>query len=182
MVKKILLITAILLLCGGIVGLVLNHQEAGRQVKAIELADMNNSGDATPNLVILKSYSGSHMYSSAVVTLSGSYSRAQAAASASVAAQSAAAKTSADIYAAAQQACGGKGDSITQAKCNSQYIASHMASVPQTTPVAQPQPDKYKYSFKSPLWAPDLAGILLLSGVLVGILWVFITISSRKRL
>jgi hypothetical protein len=117
------------------------------------------------------------MYSSVTVTLNGSYTRAQAAAAASAAA----ANTSAQIYAAAQKACSGKSDSIVQAQCNAQYLSTHLANLPSSTPVSVPQPSEFQYKFVSPLWTADLAGVLLLAGLLVGGWWLVGMLTRRTR-
>jgi hypothetical protein len=175
MSRKILLILAILLATASVFAIRSNQRQARLQATAIMASDL--SGEVvTTQLAQLKAYSQSHLSSSSAVTLTGSYTRAQAAATAAAAA----ADTSAAVYAAAQKACSGQSDSIVQARCNAQYLSTHLSSIPATTPVPIPQPTAYQYHFTSPFWTPDLAGVLTIATILVGGLWIFISFGRRR--
>jgi hypothetical protein len=103
------------------------------------------------------------------------------AAQATAAAVSAASAASAKVYADAQAKCGGKSDSVTQAKCNHTYIAQHLAAVPTATPVAAPRLADFQYSLKSPLWTPDLSGALLLGSLTAFALSLLLTLRRSRR-
>jgi len=158
MTKRVSFVLVALLLAGA--GLYFRAQNASQAKKSVsQIIATDNTGVSTTTAITnLETYSHSHMGASVSFTLSGSFSRAQAAATASANAQSSA---SSALYAAAQRACMGHTDSITQANCNTAYIQSHLQSINMTT-VPQPKLAAYRYSFKSPFWAPDLAGALFL--------------------
>lgn len=175
MSRRILITIGLVLL--GLAGLVMwqNHARATKQVTAIVAADAAGT-DQTAQVALLKAYVASHMGSSTTVQLAGAYARAQAAAAA--AAQASAAN--AQIYAEAQRACAGKSDSIVQARCNQEYLAKRLIVVPQSAPVTAPDPASFVYKFSSPIWYPDLAGALVLGG-LVALVWAFVGGKRRKR-
>ncbi len=175
MLRKVLFILSLLLIIASVGYMSANRREADRQARAIEAADQRGE-DVTVSLATLKAYAGTHMFAGTAVALAGSYARAQATAAVSASA----ANSSAQVYAAAQAACSGKSDSIVQARCNAQYLASHLANLPSATPVPVPQPADYQFKFTSPFWAPDLAGVLFLGGALVGIWWLLLAF-GRKR-
>jgi hypothetical protein len=161
MTKRIMFVlAAALLFIGGLYVRSLNGSSSRKQ--AADIVRLDSSGaDISPTLDSLKTYVHTHMGASATVVLNGSFGRADAAAK--VAAQ--APTASAQVYADAQKACSGHTDSITQARCNTQYIQAHLANLPSPTPVPQPKVADYTYRFVSPLWTPDLAGALILGAV-----------------
>jgi beta-glucosidase/6-phospho-beta-glucosidase/beta-galactosidase len=75
----------------------------------------------------LAAYVKSHLGASVSYTLNGAYTRAEAAAKAAASATAA----NSQIYADAQKTCSGKSDSITQAKCNQDYLAKHRQTLGQ---------------------------------------------------
>ncbi len=154
----------------------LNKQEAARQAQALIAADQAGQ-DTTAPLQSLKDYIKGHMGAKADVTLSAGYERAQAAAR--VAAQAQAANS--QIYAQAQAACAGKSDSITQAKCNQEYLSKHLTSVPPPAPVAEPKLADYQHNLRSPLWTADLAGALFV-GVIAALALLLPGLRRRKQL
>lgn len=176
MIKRFIpVMVAVVLAAAGLYFMHKNSQYVKTQVAAIQSEDAT----ATPaaDLTIIKSYVSSHMGTSTNFVLTASYNRALTAAQA---AQSAAA-SNAQVYAAAQAACSGKTDSITQAKCNANYLATHLQSQTQSTPTPTPQLADYTYHLSSPLWTPDLAGALLLGGLLALGWWAFTGLPSSRR-
>lgn len=166
MSKRILFIVAgIVLAAAGIYVRATNAHEARIQADKIVAADTAGA-DTAPAIASLKDYAALHMGASVKFTLQGSYNRAKAAAEASAASASANSK----IYAAAQAACAGKSDSITQAKCNQAYIAAHLSTAPTPAPVPAPALAAYQQSVKAPFWTPDLAGALFLGAALAVVL------------
>jgi hypothetical protein len=159
MFKRLLFISAaVILAAAGLYFRAANTHTAKNQ--AAELVRTDAAGPSAPaSLASLKAFVAGHMGASVSFTLQGSYDRA--------AAQAAAAATNANsqIYADAQKACGGKSDSVTQAKCNHAYLSAHLTNVAIPTPVPAPKLADYQYNLKAPFWAPDLAGALLLGAV-----------------
>ncbi len=159
MTKWIFLAIAGLLAGAGLLVQYQNGQAARSKAASIEAADQQGLNTKT-ELDSLRRYVAGHMGASVKVTLEGSYERAQAAA------QKAAADTQAAIakvYVDAQLACVGQKNPVLQAKCNQDYVAAHPA--PATSSVLAPQLADYQYDLRSPLWAPDLAGWLLLGSL-----------------
>ncbi len=154
-------IAAIGLLVAGIFMKTSNAHSARLQADQIIQADSTGT-DTTTSLASLKAFVRGHMGASVSFTLQAAYDRAQAAAQAAAAASNA----SAQVYADAQRACGGKSDSITQARCNQQYLSSHLPNVPAPAAVAAPALSSYQYQLKAPLWTPDAAGALFLGALL----------------
>jgi hypothetical protein len=170
MIKRILFVLATLLLAGG--GLYvrsLNATSANTQAQAIIKQDAAGA-DTAAAVAALRDYAKAHMGADASFTLAGAYARAQAAAKAA----------NSQIYADAQRACSGKSDSITQARCNQDYLAKHLANVPLPTPVPEPKPADYQYHITAPLWTPDLAGALLL-GAAAALGLTLATLRRRRR-
>jgi hypothetical protein len=125
------------------------------------VADDLAAKDTTAARASLKDFAAVHMGAAVNFTLKGSYDRATATANAAATV----ADPNTQVYAAAQAACSGKTDSITQAKCNQAYLASHLVATPTPAPVVAPKLASYQYAVKSPLWSPDLAGALLLGSL-----------------
>jgi hypothetical protein len=137
-----------------------HHHQAARQDGAIVQSDINGA-DTTADINSLKAYVLAHMGASTSFTLTGSYNRAVDAAKAAANASAA----NAQVYADAQKACGGRTDSITQARCNQDYIAKHLANLPPPGPVVEPKLADYQRNFRAPIWTPDIAGALMLGAL-----------------
>jgi len=166
---------ALLLLAGGLYVRAHNASVARQKADAVVALDKTGA-DTSVDRDDLKSYVATHMGASVTYTLSGSFDAAEAAAKAAANASSG----TAQIYADAQRICGGKTDSITQAKCNQQYIQSHLANLPTPTPVVQPKLSDYQYKLRAPLWTADLAGALLLGGI-AALALAFLRMPRRRR-
>ncbi len=130
--------------------------EARQLALSVEAADIAGT-DTTANRANLNTFVNTHSATSASYDLSASYDRD---ATAAAAVTTAAKATQAQAYAAAQAACTGHTTSIAQAKCNQDYLDTHL----QLTPTPAPVPDRSKYliSLHGPLWTTDLTGALLL--------------------
>ncbi|HEY6736958.1 MAG TPA: hypothetical protein VI322_04560 [Candidatus Saccharimonadia bacterium] len=155
-----------------------NLAEAKRQAAAI--VDQDKTGAlSTSAEAELADYVKTHTGATVSYTLQGAYDRDLAAAKAAVAAASAA---NSQIYADAQKACAGKTDSITQAKCNQDYLAKHLKATP-TANISEPAIASYQRKLTGPWWAPDLAGALLLGGVIAGALglWQIRPVTKQRR-
>jgi hypothetical protein len=145
-----------------------NSSTAHKTVTEIQNTD-TAGGTVGTQLTDLKNYTKSHVGASVKFTLNGSYNRALAQAQAATAAQSSA---SSALYAAAQRACSGHTDSITQANCNTAYIQAHETAV-NLAPIPTPKLTDYQYSFNSPFWAPDLAGAFFLGAAVALVFSLF---------
>lgn len=156
--RYLFLIAAIVLAGAGIYFRASSAHSARQQADQIIVADTAGAGDVSTRIASLKAFTGNHLGSSVSFTLQSSFDRATAAATAAAAATN----SNSQIYAAAQKACAGKSDSITQARCNAAYLAQHLTNIPTPAPVPAPKLSDYQYSFKAPFWTPDLAGALLL--------------------
>ncbi|MBW4061706.1 hypothetical protein HJC99_04015 [Candidatus Saccharibacteria bacterium] len=152
-----------------------NAHHAATLATALVASD-NAAADTTASLASLKTYVHSHTGAHASFTLQASYNRVVAEAQAAAAATA----TNSQIYTAAQAACGGKTDSITQAKCNAQFLSQHLVNVPASAPVSPPLLSNYQYKLTSPLWTPDPAGWLLLGSLVVLVVGSVGIIRSKK--
>lgn len=161
MAKRLPFVLAALALIGaGLYFRTQNHQLA--QAKASHVIELDAAAtDTTAALTELKDFVKTHMGADVTFTLNGAYTRAQAAATAAAAAIA----TNSQIYADAQRLCSGKSDSITQARCNEDYLSKHLVAVPTTAPVTAPKLSDFQYHLRSPFWTPDLSGALLLGAV-----------------
>lgn len=158
MSKRILFVIAAIILLGtGIFFRASNARTARVEADQIVANDAAGQDTAAP-IDSLKDFVRLHMGASVSFALNGAYGRAQTAAQASAAS----AVPNAQVYADAQRACAGKSDSVTQAKCNQDYVAQRLSGAPTPTPVPAPRLADYQHSLKAPLWTPDLAGALLL--------------------
>jgi hypothetical protein len=134
------------------------------------ITTLDQSGqDTTTALANLSSFSHNHMHASVNVGLDASYQRA-------VMASQAASQPSGTIYAQAQAACASHADSIVQARCVTDYVSAHLQ--PTATPPPPPDRSKYQYSYHSPLWAPDAAGLAFLASL---VLLVLAVLSGGRR-
>lgn len=177
MSKWILAALALILIGGGIYMSSQNAAEARRKAAAITAADVAGQ-DTAPGLAGLKNFAAAHMGSGVTVTLTGSLQRAEAAAQQAAAAAQAA---NSEVYVAAQQACGGRRDSVTQAKCVQDYVSARLVAVPAPTPVPPPKASDYQRRINAPLWTPDLAGALLAGGSASLILATSSFIKRKRR-
>ncbi len=130
-----------------------NKQQVVRLKQQATQTDQGN-GDTKAALSELQSFAANHTSASATIELTDSYKRAVAASSSSGTGQ---------VYAQAQAACASHADSIVQARCVSSYLANHAQMGGEAQPV--PEESKYVYSYKSPVVAPDSAGLSLLVAV-----------------
>ena len=155
----LLFITAMVIVLLGCIVLVQNRQEAANQAKQIIVDDQAGTNVET-DLLKLKVYAASHMKVNVQLTLTGSYNRAVEAAKAE-------ANKSNVTYAAAQAACDKKGvDSIRQSQCVASYIAANPSP---TAAPKMPNVATYQRSYVGPAWSLDLAGVLLVVGIGLGI-------------
>jgi hypothetical protein len=177
MTKRMLFVLAALALAGA--GFYYRTQNAkGAHNRASQIVASDTAGaDTVTAQTDLASYVKQHLGASVSYTLTGSYNRALAAAQASAAAAS---QANGQIYAAAQAACAGKSDSITQANCNQAYLSTHLVNVPTTTPAPAPDLADYKHSLTSPPFAPDLAGALFV-GAAAALIMALLPQSRRRR-
>jgi hypothetical protein len=153
-----------------------NATEANRRADAIVEQDLAGQ-DPTASIAALKAYVQTHTGASVDFTLTGAYDRDLKAYQS--------AKSSTDqsqVYIEAQKACGGQRDSITQAKCVTQYVQARMAAAtPAPSPPPEPKLAKYRYDLNAPLWASDLPGALLLGAVIAALFAVAGLFTRRKR-
>lgn len=175
MLKRILFILAALMLLG--TSLYARGRSAATATAQAQVISQHDAAgaDVTTELANLQAYAKTHMGVDVKVTLSGAYAKAQTAAKAAAAASA----TNSQIYADAQRACAGKTDSVTQARCNQQYLDNHLVNVPQTTPMPEPKLADYQRSIRSPFWTPDLAGALIIGAVVA--LVMALMVGRRRR-
>ena len=143
--------------------LFLQSNAATARRKAEEIKQLDAAGKPTlQKEKELRKYSLDHMNASTEFELTGSYRRAQQ--EQQRASQN---RVNGQVYAQAQAACGGRRDSVSQAKCVREY-ASRQAPAP-VVPVTINR-KAYVRESNSPGWTPDLAGISLLAAVIAAIL------------
>ncbi len=175
MTKLVLAIVSILLMgLGGILA-VSNHNEARRQATAIVAKD-NNGQPTDTERAALKSYASIHTFGGVTVTLEAAYGRAQAQART----QADAAVSNNQLYSAAQQACSGRTDSVTQARCVQTYVSQRLTAAPAPVQVAAPKANDFTYVYASPFWSADAAGASLLGG-LAALIMAGLMQFGRKR-
>jgi hypothetical protein len=175
MSKRVLIAIVVLLAAGGFFAMLRSVGEVHKLSQTVLAADTAGQDTAVP-LGALKRYVEGHMGTSSGVTLGSGYQRAQVAAQAAATASAA----NAQIYAAAQAACTGKSDSITQAKCNQDYLAKHLVNVAPVTPVAAPKQSDFQYFFAAPVWSPDLAGALF-GGAAIALVLLVVALVRKPR-
>jgi hypothetical protein len=152
----------------------LNGKEAQHRADVIVDQDVAGTADLSPSINSLKAYVQAHMGASVNFTLTGAYDRALAQY------QAQAQPSQSQIYADAQKACAGKSDSVTQAKCNAQYLQTHLSTAPTPTPQPEPRVSAFTYNLRAPIWTPDLPGALLL-GAVVALLFSLGGLMRRRR-
>ena len=177
MMKRIFFVLAAAAL--GFAGLYFRGQssaEAGRRADAIVEQDLAGQNPASA-IEALKAYIAAHMGASVDFTLTGAYDRDLATYNA--------AKASTDqsqLYVEAQKACSGRSDSITQARCVTNYVQSRLATAtPAPSIPPEPKLSKYRYNLRAPLWSPDLPGALFLGAVLSALFAVGGLFVRRRR-
>ncbi len=161
MASRIIFVIGVLLLVGAFIVRSSNISHTNQLVASVLQADGGATDTAGP-LAAVKSFVMSHLGTHAKFSLTGSYQRDVEAAKAAAAAQA----TNSQIYSAAQAACGGKTDSITQAKCNAAYLSAHLVSIPASAPVSAPNLSAYQFYINAPFWTPDSVGLLGAFGIL----------------
>lgn len=170
MKKRLLWIVSAILFAAGLFLWSRNHSMAILQKNAILVAD-RKAQDTTVARNDLKVFVSKHMNTTTTFILDGSYGRAAVAAQGT---QQPA--TNGSLYQEAQSACASHSDSITQAHCVTNYLNAHQAvngaanAAPTTPP---PNQADYTYTYVSPKFSWDAAGILLLIGG-IGLLIAFI--------
>ncbi len=129
--------------------------------------------DVTADIKQLQTYTANHMNASVSFELSGSYQRAVDAAKAATVPNA-----NGQIYAQAQAACAGRASAVVQAQCVAAYLSAHPGPAAASAPA--PIESDYVYSFKSPAWAPDSAGISLAAAALSLIIGTALMIFKRR--
>jgi len=176
MTKRILVIVGLLLL--GLGGWLVLSNQKDAQAQAAAIVAKDNSGQAVDvEQSTLKNYAATHTGGGVTVTLTAAFQRAQAQARV----QSDAAASNAKLYSAAQQACSGRTDSITQARCVQDYVSKRLVAAPAPTQVAAPKASDFVFAYGSPLWTPDSAGACLLGGVAAMLMVGFMIIRRRQH-
>jgi multisubunit Na+/H+ antiporter MnhF subunit len=177
MLKRILFVVAAFLLLGASF-FVRSHNAAAAQAQADRIVAGDAAGtDIAAEITSLQLYARTHLGVDVAFTLNGAYTRAQAAARTAAAASAA----NSQIYADAQRACAGKTDSITQARCNQDYLDKHLTNSPQPAPVIEPKVSDYRYTIHSPFWTTDLAGALLLGAIAAFVLAIVLTARGTRK-
>lgn len=155
----LLFIVAMVITLGGCMLLVSNRQNAADQAKQIIIRDQAGTNVET-DMLKLKTYAASHMKVNVEFVLTGSYNRAVAEAKAQASSSNA-------MYGAAQASCDRRGvDSVRQSQCVAAYIAAQGGSAPN---IKLPDVAKYTYHYIGPNWSFDLAGLVIILGVALGI-------------
>jgi len=175
------LLAAAGLLVGGLVVRSQNIQMTRSLADKVVAADRAGTDTEQP-IAQLKDFTATHTGVTANVILSGSYERDVATINAANTAAKAAAVPNQQVYADAQAACAGKGNSIVLAKCNQEYLAKHLTAA---TPAAATQPlpnvADYRRTFPAPLWTTDLAGSMLLGAGICLLAAIIGAIFFRRR-
>ena len=139
--------------------IIAHRAHAGDIEEAIRAQDQTGT-DSSADQAVLKAYTAKHMGTGTTVFLEESYKKATAAAQAASNPNS-----NGQIYAAAQAACAGRADSVTQSKCVQNYLATHSAPNPNPQPVVMPKKSDYEKKFDAPAWTADTAGIAFLVAI-----------------
>ncbi len=74
-----------------------------------------------------------------------------------------------NIYKKAQEVCAPRFTHYTQAylQCTKDYVGQYAPANDPSSVVSLPKADAYRYSFVSPLWSPDFAGLAVLVCLLI---------------
>lgn len=172
--KKLFLLIAAVALVSGLGLRHQNSQTLHSLAEAVVAADAAGQDVAAP-LARVQKFASDHMSAPLRIVLQASHRRATELAQTS--AQPGV--TNAKVYAEAQAACAGRGDSVTQARCNQDYVSKHLAPATIPTPVVAPKLSDYTHEIRSPLWTPDLAGMTV--GVAAVVLVAGIVMPGRRR-
>jgi len=133
-----------------------NHNSNQAETLKNQILSLDQTGgDTSPIIDELKTFSMNHMNASMTVELIYSYNRALQAAERSQ-------QISGETYTKAQAACASRADSITQARCVNNYLAQNAPVNAQSQAIVAPDRNQYIFTYKSPMLAPDLAGIMAL--------------------
>jgi hypothetical protein len=148
-----------------------NNQHMSQLREEVYAADKDN-GDVKTALQELQSFVTTHMNTNLStgtsvyppIQLKYTYERLQQAQNAQLGADS-------DIYTQAQKYCEAQNSvdfsGRNRVPCIEQYVSAHKSGQPQNIPE-----DLYKFSFATPLWAPDIAGFSLIATIIFGLLFV----------
>ena len=148
--------------------MVVNQQSVSDQMNQMAAYDAQGKA-TTAQQQQLKQFIESHTGLSAQLFLQSSFERAEEAAKAAANPSS-----SGQLYAQAQAACGGKSDSVTQARCVQQYIAARGPANPNPQPVVAPSRADYTFEAKSPMIVADTVGLLLIAMVALALIGLVI--------
>jgi hypothetical protein len=154
---RYLLVAAAVTALVGVQQLAAHRQHAAQLTVAVVTADQTGL-DSAPPQAALAAYTKQHMGTQRRVFLSGRFEGATAAAQ-----QAANPQSNGQVYAQAQAACGGKLDSVTQARCVTNYVSSHSQPSANPQPVQLPERSDAQFNpvFTSPRWTPDSTGLAL---------------------
>lgn len=174
------LVLSIFCMIIGLFGYRQNLTTAYAKEQAILTAD--TAGDPTQTAVQdLREYSTHHMHADVTFTLDKAYNRDVLAAHAK-AATAQVGSINNDLYTTAQASCGERTDSITKANCVINYIHAHqpaesqLAAKPEELPVIA----DYTYTFTSPGWSWDFAGIIIGLGSISLVASIVLALRSHK--
>lgn len=161
--NKLIFVASALLLAVGFGARYQNSTTLRSLVEVVIAMDSSGKDTASP-LKSARDYAAGHMSAPIRIILQASYERAVEKAKAAVTPP----VNNAEVYAQAQRVCGTKTDSVTQARCNQNYIASRLAPAETPSPAELPKISDYTYDLKPPLWTSDVAGVsFVLSAVLL---------------
>lgn len=175
-----LVVIALLLSAVSVALLRHNSIEAVRLFEAVKAAD-REGGDTTKALTNLQRYVSQHMNTQLErVSLEKRYQRdyqvvlEKAASSGTV---------NSPDYEAAQAACQAElartGSFPAYAQCVSARVGGTAPGQNPELAANTPKPERYQYTFVSPVWSPDLAGIAVL---VTGVIWLVISIKVGIQL
>lgn len=180
-VKTWQLVVVALILTATSIGLLRqNSIEAVRRFETVKQADRAGEG-TTEALTAMQRYVSGHMNTQLErVSLEETYARDYKAALEKLASSGGVNEVN---YEAAQAACQAElartGSFPGYAQCVSDRVAQ---TAPGENPILQadlPKPELYQFTFVSPRWSPDLAGITLL---ITGVVWLVVAFKVLARL
>lgn len=153
-----------------IVGLRLNFQTVAQMRDEILTLDIEGQ-PVDGKINTLREFSLNHMNADVEFELTGAYARA-------VEKAKMASEPTGAIYDAAQAACDRQGvSSVAQAQCVQDYLSARLSGN-QNQDVELPNEREFFYSFVSPNWAPDLAGLSLLGVALATLIGLIVYIRN----
>lgn len=165
MKARYLIIAAVILAVLSIVALRANSLRAA-ELRSQVLASDSQGQSVTQQLGELRKFVFSHMNASTKFELSASYERAVEQARAA-----SQANASGDVYTQAQAACGQEvgTNSVAQVQCVQNYLEQNLQSANNPEPLELPDRSLYSYTYLSPSWTADLAGLALLSALVMAL-------------